>query len=338
MLNVKNRTPFHVAVFPYQTADGRDFAAAVVKATFTVGAGSEPDVALEQQPIRHAAEHRGEPGKSSLVHESDMWPPKGQSDVVLVGHARSPSAVTSLDVALRVGTLAKTVRVFGDRVFETRAGIVGVGPAAPFTSMPLTYERAFGGADLSAVDADDRSYEERNPVGVGFVGLKSKKALDGEPLPNLEDPRLLLQRPGDRPPPACFGFIAPHWWPRALLSGTYDDGWRSERAPLLPLDFDPRFYQAAHPELQSPGHLVGGEAVEVSGVERSGKAWAFALPRRTVTVTTTIKRRDATQAANLDTVVLEPDDDRVTLTWRASIPCGRDFLYIDTLIVEAKAA
>ena len=35
----------------------------------------------------------------------------------------------------------------------------------------------------------------------------------------------------------------------------------------------------------------------------------------------------------LDTLVIEPDAGRCQLTWRATVPCSREFLYIDCVIV-----
>jgi hypothetical protein len=58
---------------------------------------------------------------------------------------------------------------------------------------------------------------------------------------------------------AGFGFISPHWQPRAGLAGTYDASWQASRAPLLPVDFDRRHLNAVSPGLVAPGYLRGGE-------------------------------------------------------------------------------
>ncbi len=68
------------------------------------------------------------------------------------------------------------------------------GSPRPFASMPIVYERAFGGPAV-----------EDNPVGTG--------AVPGSALPNVVDP----QNPHR---PAGFGPIARHWGPRRrLLAG-----------------------------------------------------------------------------------------------------------------------
>jgi hypothetical protein len=48
-----------------------------------------------------------------------------------------------------------------------------------------------------------------------------------------------------RPSPAGFGPIACHWQPRVGFAGTYGDAWVANRLPLLPDDFDDRFFQSA---------------------------------------------------------------------------------------------
>jgi hypothetical protein len=35
----------------------------------------------------------------------------------------------------------------------------------------------------------------------------------------------------------------------------------------------------------------------------------------------------------LDTVVIEPDEGRVMLTWHSTVPCPREFVYVDCVIV-----
>ena len=119
-------------------------------------------------------------------------------------------------------------------------------------------------------------HEPRNPVGRGIVGRDGVPA-DGQPLPNLEDPKALLSAPTDRPTPACFAPIAPTWLPRRNFAGTYDDAWITSRAPYLPLDFDARFFHVAPPELIAPGFLQGGEPVELAGFT-AGPPVRFQLP------------------------------------------------------------
>jgi hypothetical protein len=77
--------------------------------------------------------------------------------------------------------------------------------------------------------------------------------------------------------PAGFGFIAGDWQPRLALAGTYDEAWTKKRAPLLPKDFDRRFFNAATPGLVTADYLAGNEKVLVLGATAEGR-WEFRLP------------------------------------------------------------
>jgi hypothetical protein len=323
MLAVENATSLPAALVPGIDAEGRTEATVVVKATFRLREG-ELLLADEQAPILRADEHHGEPGRSSLRYEADLSPQKAGTDVVLIGQAWSPAPVPELDVVLTAGPLRKAVRVFGDRAFYSAGHSFGISAPRPFTRMPLLWEHAYGGAD----GAD---FEARNPVGVGFC--TSFDRADGLRLPNLEDPRRLIQHPEERPAPAGFGFVARHWMPRRALVGTCDDAWRAERFPLLPRDFDRRFFQAAAPELIAPRPFTGGEPVRIEGAAEGGPV-VFRVPRLALEVDVSIKRSVTTHRPVLDTMVIEPDERRVTLTYRLTFPCPRNYLPIDGVSIR----
>ena len=69
--------------------------------------------------------------------------------------------------------------------------------------------------------------------------------------------------PGKRGVRHRFGPLAAHWQPRVQWGGTYGDKWAKDRQPLLPEDFDERFFQSAPEDQQAPTYLKGGEAVEL---------------------------------------------------------------------------
>jgi hypothetical protein len=54
--------------------------------------------------------------------------------------------------------------------------------------------------------------------------------------------------------------------------------WRRERAPLWPLDFDPRFCQVAPSDQQVPGFLHGGETCRLLNLTPEGST-TFVLPK-----------------------------------------------------------
>jgi hypothetical protein len=331
VLQLKNATPFAALVMPLPDADGVDTLFTVVKATFTIGEQLTP--ADEQVPVTLASEHHGDPAASSLRAASDVSLTKPGTDVLLVGSAWAPNGrpTWQMDVSLRVGALAKTVRVCGDRVWDSGSGGATVAWVEPFVRMPLVWERAFGGTDHT-----DKGpvADRRNPVGAGFRVDGGAKPLAGLPLPNVEDPLAPLTSWKDRPTPAGFAPIAPHWEPRVSYAGTYDDAWQANRAPFLPRDFNPRFFHVAPPGLTAPTYLVGGEPVDVRGATQSG-ALRFALPAVRMRATYHVDSATEVRWANLDTVTIEPDEQRVVLVWRASLTCDKKLLRVRKIVAEA---
>jgi hypothetical protein len=339
MLEVRNRTPYPVAIVPGLDRHGRDFATIAIKATFDLPAAGSRErvlpVAEQQAPLVWADEFYGEPDSSSIRYESEVSPARSGTDVALVGHAYAPGGrpAREVDVTLEAGPLSKTVRVFGDRRWRRAFGVATSSSPEPFERMPLVYERAFGGADLSHRRGSRHRCEERNPVGTGFTTAGWGEHFDDLPLPNLEDPGHLIGRPKHKPPPAGFGFIGRHWEPRKSQVGTYDDAWRETRCPLLPLDFDEEYFRSAHPDLRAPAHFAGGEPVRVHNASPEGEL-DFQLPGLRFEVKAEIKGEEHFLEAGLDTLLLEPDLARATLLWKATLPCPRTFLLIRTVRIR----
>ena len=124
--------------------------------------------------------------------------------------------------------------------------------------------------------------------------------------------------------------------PRRGFAGTYDAAWQRGRAPYLPADFDPRFFQCAAAAFVFDRFLEGGEAVEVRGVRPDGPV-EFRVPPIRPTIDVTIAGANQQPAANLETVTIEPDDNRVCFTWRASVPCDRQVLKVEKIVVSLPA-
>ena len=335
MLQLQNSTPFAAQIAVLPDVRGIDTLYVMVKATFALGARLE--VADPQPPVLLADEYWGEPGTSSLKYASDVHLTKLSTDLVLVGQAYAPGRkpVAQLDVSLAVGKKKKVVRVFGDR--EWRPGFLFF-PAAktkpePFKTMPLVYERAFGGLHEIEGKKPEVLFEPRNPVGSGFAGKRRGGKLKGLALPNLEDPADFVRSPKSAPAPAGFGFVAPAWEPRRSFAGTYDDAWIKQRAPYLPRDFNPRFFNTAHPDLVCDGYLTGGERVEAVNVTPSA-VLSFRLPVCELRATVRVAGREEKPALNMETVLIEPDDARVSLLWRGAVPCDKNPLKVEAIQVE----
>lgn len=275
-MDIVNETPFAVATSIWEDLQTQPRLTVIVKATFAIKTG-QSIIADEQLPVFTTDEHYGEDPLAPVRFESDMVPFKPLADVVLVGRAHAPGGrpVTKLDVTMRVGRLQKTIRVFGDRKwwFPSKLTLVpAISHPEPFVTMDLTFDRAFGGIDEVAA-----KYCKENLQGKGFIGKKSKKSVNGKPLPNLEDPNDLIRSWKSHPKPVGFGFFGRGGMPRLRYAGTYDEKYEKERAPALPLDFSYAIFNGAHPDLQVKGYLRGDEVVELTNLSREPRM-RFQLP------------------------------------------------------------
>lgn len=336
MLAVRNNTPFSTALMPALDKDGQNYAVVVIKGTFDIHQlASTLVVAEEQFPIQNEDAFYGDPETSSVRYEADLAWVKNGADVVLNGHAYAPAGrrVQALDASLQVGAHKHTVRVYGDRYWEKSGLQWRYSSPEWFERMPLSYENAYGGSISVDSEHSTAPYCVYNPIGKGYTGLKGEALKQGLALPNLEAPGNLIQFWEDPPPPTGFGFIGRSWQPRVSYAGTYDLQWEEERMPLLPMDFDNRYHNGAHPSLVLSQGILGGEEIVATNLSESGTL-TFALPAYRFRVSASLKGRTADFIPVMDTVLIEPDDNRVILTWRLAIPCAKQFLYIDNVTVD----
>lgn len=307
---------------------GRELLVVVIKGTFTLPRASEP-VALhpQQQPLLMADVYSGEPGLSAPLYEMDFTPRKAACDVLLAGHARAPGgqAVTRLRVGLRIGPIDKCFDVVGDRVWRSGFATVTASEPAAFTEMPVSYDRAFGGTVASRDGGALASYAA-NPVGRGWHP-DADSAVDGMPLPNTQEAGSEIAYPTNACTPMSLGPIGRAWPQRLRHAGTYDQRWIDETFPFLPEDFDERFHQAAPADQQMP-FPSGPLGVLLQGFTTDGPR-AFTLPPFTAPVKVQPRQGAAEPHLGvLDTIVFEPDHERVMLTWRVSRPLRRSIFEI----------
>lgn len=345
MMEIVNETGFPEGLVVGTGPKAQPALAILVKATFAIPTRTRvpAEKANEQLPLAITDEYYDGNVTGSVKLESDMVLFKPRADIVLAGKAQAPGKKPRimLDVLLRVGRIAKIIRVFGDRewLFPTKLAMIPViSEPQPFTEMPLIYERAFGGIDHKA-----GKWCKENWIGRGFIGKKSKECVNKKPLPNLEDPKQLINSWDDQPKPVGFGFYGRSSQPRIGYAGTYDDKWLAERAPELAKDFRFDFFNGAHPDLQVPGYLRGDEEVEMRHLTPKGDL-LFRLPgiRPVVTVkkfvmpaaasptssdvsaeAPVIKElptREESIPAPLDTLVFLPEEGIFYQVWRGLCP------------------
>jgi hypothetical protein len=314
---------------------GRELLVVVVKGTFHVPAsGVEPGLHEDQVPLVMADTFTGKPGFSAPVHEVDFAPRKRRCDVLLIGSAYAPGRrpTDRVPVGVKVGNWSKKFAVVGDRHWDT--GLSGVSASAPqsFTVKPISYDVAFGGTDLRHENPSKHAAFMANPVGRGFHKYLKKDWVDGSPLPNTEEMNRVIAEPDGDYTPMAFGPIGRSWATRSRYAGTYDQKWIDEHFPFLPPDFDEQYYQAT-PLDQQIDFPKGGEEVLLGNLVPEGKV-GFKLPVIDVPVHFFPKRGDRIDSTGtIDTLVLEPDTRRFTMTWRTHLPLRKNMFEISQVLV-----
>jgi hypothetical protein len=324
-----NLTPFVAGHFVLPDGEGGEQLLVIVKATLDVAEHGALVIAEPGVELRMVDEFRGKPELGIPLHDCDLVPPKPRVDVLLdaVAHAPDGEPIDRVMVELRVGSIVKQALVSGDRIW------IDDEPSEPepFTSMPLVWERAFGGTRSREV------VDERNPVGIGHAGARSGDPQVLSLLPNIEDPKAPMLHPQSTCAPVGFAAVGRAWLPRRPLAGTFDVAWKRDRWPLAPRDFDPAFHQSA-PLDQQLDEFEGGERVRLVNLTPEGE-WSFRLPQLDVPIHFVYPDRLAHAPCRVDTVEIEAEQRRVVLTGRVAIPIERQRPGLREIIVgHAKPA
>jgi hypothetical protein len=229
--------------------EGRFILSVLVKRTYRIEPSGRCVRAEEQLGLVVDPEFDTErPGL--LLHDSDLYPWKPRTDVIVKGHAYAPANTTSFEASIAIGAAMKRMLVLGDRrVALSPTGEILFSTPTVLDVVALGYERAYGGADAVACAQHGNPLEGlapylpdmpglarinpysyvRNPSGVGFLIEPTRAAIEAVTLPNLEDPadrltpdRLAVGRlerwPG-QPLPAAPAWVSHAWFPRAAFLG-----------------------------------------------------------------------------------------------------------------------
>jgi hypothetical protein len=322
---IDNLTPFGYDTSFACDLDGSTMVVLCVAGRFRMPPAGTPwhdplELAEEQFPPPMGDEYWSDPATSSLRTASQGVAERPGAEVYVRGSAWAPGGlpVTKMRTSVRVGPCSKQVDVIGDRYWT--GALVGVTPTSPepFVSMPLQYERSYGGT-VYGEDGRVLKQEARNPIGRGLYA-RQRDAVD-LPLPNLEAPGMWRESWDDRGTPCSFGPIPGSWQPRLAWAGTYDQYWVDERLPLWPDDTDPRFFCSAAPGLSTDRPLRGGEVVLIEGMSPRGD-FAFHLPDYRIVAKSVYPGQSIRSLLRLEAVLLEPDEGAVTLFWRHLVPLG----------------
>lgn len=314
---------------------GQERVVVVVKGTFSLPrVPGEPAQQLKDSvPLVDSDIFTGEPGLSSPLFEVDYAPTKEHCDVTVVGSAYAPDGQPAERVmaGIQIGSLSKLLYVYGQRYWM--ASPTGFTPsrAQPFESRLISYDIAFGGVDRASPDERQHDPYMKNPVGIGYHSCLQDAYVDGTLAPSTEACNEPVERPDGQYKPMSLGPLGRSWSDRSRFAGTYDEQWLEDTFPLLPADFDDRYYQSAPLDQQIP-YPQGGELVKLLNLTPDGKR-QFSLPEIDVPVCYFAKRGEPHQTmATLDTLVIEPDKERFTLTWRSSRALQRDLFEIPEIL------
>jgi hypothetical protein len=249
-------------------------------------------------------------------------------------------------VGVEVAEQRKLLRVTGDRTASHRAGRAPVfTDPVPFATMPIRYERAYGGQD-HASRPDAPFHYPRNPLGCGIAVRNVREAVEGLRLPNLEDPedaltpeRLVLETEGhwnEQPLSQGLGWFQKTWYPRCSFVGAMpshvdsDAVMREERLGLVPSgqialarrfrlpSFDVRFNNGASIGL-AVQDLRPGSRIRLAHVDPE-PLLSFHLPQAWPRIALDIGQGPQEVPAALHTVLIEVEPRRVNLIWRGALP------------------
>lgn len=319
------------------------------KATFTLNGNAEP-VLDTQAPIdllrmETPLDDLGVMPPDSMPRRTDMV------EVMLLAAAYAPGgkAVDALRVSLEVGVARAEMYVFGERSWDGTGSRALPSAPVPFTRMPLVWENAFGGKVPIYLDAKNSidAAEQWNPRGKGFDASPYVRAFGEQlgaapgfpqlppryvrPLPNLENPAELIRAWSDTPAPCCWA-TTPMDVPyrmKAIIERksagqrpttpddlsapeSLEDYLAPERAP----EWD-AFFARAHPTWRlSP--LPQEARVMMENVHPRHRTMSFPLPQMRVVADYVIHGRNGTIELAPQMIVLMPEHDRMTITYRAT--------------------
>ncbi len=342
-------------VLPGQLPDGSPILSVLLKRSFDIVPGGACTLADEDRPLLPGDKFWDDPMNSSVQFESDFVPFKLGTDVVLNGNAYAPGGAPTRSclATLQVADRRRSIAVWGDRVARYVSGSAPwFSDPAPFKTMELRYERAYGGTDVFS-DVKVPCPYPRNPLGRGFVVRNTPRSVDGLPLPNLEDPALPIAPANlcledfkaweSRPAPAGFGWFPKAWMPRAALAGimpgdrAVEQELRKAYAQLLSgeerkaylkhgiRDMDFHFFSGAAEGFAFPS-LRGGEWVLTENLCPEGRLY-FQLPTARPRIGVDIGQGVKEPEVALHTVQIRMEDRQLDLVWRAAVPYpGPDWL------------
>ncbi len=237
----------------------------------------------------------------------DITLPKPAAEFLVTGHAFAPrgEAIRALTVTARLDTVTKRVGVVGDHHIEDGLPT----EPAPFTEMPLGWERAYGGPSFA-----------ENPLGRGIAEMPLPGIGHRVALPNIVLPAGTAAH--GAPHPVNLGAIDIAWPQRAHLAGTHDQRWLEEDFPGFARDIDWRIAMAAQPDQRFDGFLRGDEDYAITNMHPEEPELTGRLPGLQPRILVQRRGSDAFEDVplHLTTVWFFPAHKRLVMIHHGSVP------------------
>jgi len=225
------------------------------KYLFQNGGGCDAVEEEAQEPVtveEISYEDLEPPRVSPIRVDNDCFAFRLKTDLVVQGSAYSYfSGVSMTHVSVRVGTFERSIRVYGERKLTRGAdGRPRFSEPETFEAIPVRYDRAYGGVDVTElrrrpaprmlrelaqvmpevpIETDTPFHYARNPCGRGFLIHDDEESLAAVEIPNLEFPfdpitpeRMIAGSVYgwvDAPLPACMDWQSAGWFPRIAYLG-----------------------------------------------------------------------------------------------------------------------
>lgn len=318
-----NHTPLAALARPYRDHKGHNHILLVAKGSWRLSSGrmvsAEKQVGLHEQAVRlrigdlelDAAQRlaiQARQDEQIIWLEHDMSPPKPAFDVIVAGYVTAPAGHDKpyIDASIRIGSQRTGIRAFVPRYWCIGwLGYYVKAIANTVDRVPITY---------AVVDS---------AAGFPLDPPGASNGLVAAWLPWIEAQRSPSRRLKRAKLPAGLGYwpdSAPH---RQQHTGTCDAAWEKKTAPNLPKNFNPRFYNAAHPDLQLSKTPPGGTPIELTHLAKRAVI-ECRFPTLSLSVLASTAGGQALAAALLqaDTLIIEPEFDRLSVVWRILLPAG----------------
>jgi uncharacterized protein YjbI with pentapeptide repeats len=295
----------------------------ILKVAFRLVDGGPAEIWPDDPPaLRGDVPIDGNPALG-ISYASDWVPSKPRAEWLATGTAHPPAAAGSrFEATIRVGQLAKTIAVVGERRWQSRLWGTRAGPAGIAGPVPIRPDQAWGGPDSG-----------ENPAGLGLADDR---------LPRLETAGAEINAPGSHHRPAWFGPIAAGWSPRGELLRAPGTAWTETRWPWLPESFDCRFFLAAAADQWCDGFFRGDEEIVLEHLRPDVprlRSWLPGRMPRCLVLREGAGHELTEVPLQLDTIWIDADTLKTVCLWRGR--CGvasvklRD---LSALVVDLPAA